>query len=99
MASKRYLYNGNRLTEEEFVKELRLTGGMEGLSDEFIIGEAFQLEEVSYIEDDFEDLKEIHEKIRNILIDYGSEEFGDNIIDEISIAAGIQPTTVYYKED
>jgi hypothetical protein len=45
-----------------------------------------------------EELKETHEKIRNILIDYGNAEFGDCIIDEISIAAGIPPTTVYCVE-
>lgn len=45
-----------------------------------------------------EQLQEIHEKIRNILIEYGNEEYGDCIIDEISIAAGIEPTTIYYDE-
>ena len=43
-------------------------------------------------------LKETHEKIRSILIDYGNEEFGDCIIDEICVAVGIQPTSVYYDE-
>ena len=43
-------------------------------------------------------LKETHEKIRSILIDYGNEEFGDCIIDEICVAVGIQPTSVYYNE-
>ena len=32
------------------------------------------------------ELKEKHEKIRNILMDYGNEEYGDCIIDEISEA-------------
>ena len=45
-----------------------------------------------------EALKETHEKIRSILIDYGSEEFGDCIIDEICVAVGIPPTSVYYDE-
>jgi hypothetical protein len=47
---------------------------------------------------EIETLKETHEKIRNILIDYGNEEFGDAIIDEICVAVGILPTTVYYDE-
>ena len=46
-----------------------------------------------------EKLKEIHEKIRDILIDYGCEESGDCIIDEICIAVGIETTVVYYDED
>ena len=45
-----------------------------------------------------EELKKVHDKIRAILIDYGNEEWGDCIIDEISIAVGIEPTTVYYEE-
>lgn len=48
---------------------------------------------------EIEKLQETHEKIRNILIDYDCEEHGDCIIDEISIAVGILPTTVYYEED
>jgi hypothetical protein len=47
---------------------------------------------------EIETLKETHEKIRNILIDYGNKEFGDAIIDEICVAVGILPTTVYYDE-
>lgn len=46
-----------------------------------------------------EELIDIHEKIRNILIDYGNEEYGDCIIDEICIAVGIPDTTVYYEEE
>ena len=45
------------------------------------------------------ELKIKHEKIRNILIEYGNEEFGDCIIDEICEVVGIPPTTVYYDED
>jgi len=45
-----------------------------------------------------EKLKEIHEAIRNILIDYNCEEYGDCIIDEISDAVGIDTTQVYYEE-
>lgn len=48
--------------------------------------------------EEIETLKEKHDKIRNILIDYGNEEFGDCIIDEISVAVGLPPTTVYYEE-
>jgi hypothetical protein len=47
---------------------------------------------------EIEELKEKHEAIRTILMDYGNEEYGDCIIDEISIAVGILPTTVYYIE-
>jgi hypothetical protein len=49
--------------------------------------------------EEIEALKDKHEKIRSILIEYGSEEFGDCIIDEISEAVGIPPTTVYYEEE
>ena len=45
-----------------------------------------------------EKLKEVHEAIRNVLIGYECEEYGDCIIDEISNAVGIPPTTVYYEE-
>jgi len=44
------------------------------------------------------DLKEIHEKIRQILIDHSFEEYGDNIIDQICEAVGIESTIVYYEE-
>ena len=46
-----------------------------------------------------EKLKEIHEKIRDILIGYDCEEGGDCIIDEICIAFGIETTVFYYNED
>ena len=46
-----------------------------------------------------EKLKEVHEAIRNILINYDSKEYGDCIIDEISNAVGIPQTTVYYEEE
>ena len=45
-----------------------------------------------------ENLKKIHEAIRSVLIDYKCEEYGDCIIDEISNAVDIPPTTVYYEE-
>ena len=45
-----------------------------------------------------EKLKEVHEAIRNILINYDSKEYGDCIIDEISNAVGIPTTSVYYDE-
>ena len=38
-------------------------------------------------------------KIKNILIDYGNEEHGHLIIDEISEVCGILPTTTYYEEE
>jgi hypothetical protein len=49
--------------------------------------------------DDLEKLQDIHEKIREILIENGSEEYGDSIIDEISEAVGISNTNAYYDED
>ena len=49
--------------------------------------------------DEINKLKETHEKIRVILIENGCEEYGDCIIDEISVACNIQPTTIYYDED
>ena len=36
--------------------------------------------------------------VRNVLIDYECEEYGDCIIDEISNAVGIPTTTIYYEE-
>ena len=47
---------------------------------------------------EIENLKETHEKIRAILIEYGNKEFGDCIIDEICVATRILPTSVYYNE-
>jgi formamidopyrimidine-DNA glycosylase len=46
----------------------------------------------------YEKLKKKHEAIRTILMDHDFVEYGDCIIDEISEAAGILPTTVYYDE-
>ena len=45
-----------------------------------------------------EELKEKHDAIRRILMDYGNEEYGDCIIDEICEVVGMLPTTVYYIE-
>ena len=45
-----------------------------------------------------EELKNKHEAIRTVLIDYDCEECGDCIIDKICEAVGILPTTVYYIE-
>ena len=53
---------------------------------------------MGYSKEEIEAFKEKHEKLRNILIDNGCEEFGDCIIDEISELFGIEPTTVYYEE-
>ena len=44
-------------------------------------------------------IKEIHERIRSILIKYECEEFGDVIIGEICEAVGIDTTNIYYNED
>ena len=51
------------------------------------------------VDDDLQQLEDLHYKIRNILADYGNEEFGDSIIDEISDAVGISNTLAYYDED
>jgi len=45
-----------------------------------------------------ENLITIHENIRTVLMDYGCEEYGDCIIDDICAVVGILPTTVYYEE-
>ena len=42
---------------------------------------------------DIEKTKDTHEKLRNILIDYGCEEYGDAIVDEISTLFNF-PTTI-----
>lgn len=42
---------------------------------------------------DIEQAKETHDKLREILIKYGSEEYGDCIVDEISWLFGF-PTTI-----
>lgn len=55
--------------------------------------------ELNMTPEEIEILKEKHESIRAILIDYGCVECGDVIIDEICVAAGIPPTSVYYDED
>ena len=47
---------------------------------------------------EIEALKEVHEKIRTVLMDYENPEYGDCIIDEICDVVGIPPTTVYYVE-
>ena len=49
-------------------------------------------------EKEIEELKEKHEAIRTVLMDFGNEEYGDCIIDEICAVVGIEPTTVYYEE-
>ena len=43
-------------------------------------------------------LRKKHEAIRTVLIDNGCNEYGDCIVDEICVAVGILPTSVYYKE-
>jgi hypothetical protein len=47
-----------------------------------------------------EQADDVHEKLRSILFDYGNEEFGDCIVDEISSLFGL-PTTndVHPKEE
>jgi len=49
-------------------------------------------------EQEIEELKETHEKIRSVLMASGAQEYGDCIIDEISEAVGIPPTTIYYED-
>lgn len=46
----------------------------------------------------YEELRIKHEKIRSILIDYGNEEYGDCIIDEICEVLDVLPTTTYYND-
>lgn len=49
--------------------------------------------------EEIEKLKDIHNKLRSILIDYNNPEYGDCIIDEICQAVGIPTTLVYYEEE
>lgn len=46
-----------------------------------------------------EELIEKHEQLRNILIEFGNEEFGDCIIDEICVLFDYPTTATYYEED
>lgn len=39
------------------------------------------------------DAQEKHNELREILIEYGSEEFGDSIIDEICVVTNVPTTT------
>ena len=48
---------------------------------------------------EIEQLKIKHEQIREILIKYDCEEYGDCIIDEICNVIKIPPTTIYYQEN
>lgn len=70
----------------------------EATGEAFTVDLAEEDEDAVLPNDGIEELKIKHEKIRQILIDNGCEEFGDNILDEISLAVGIQPTTFYYEE-
>lgn len=54
---------------------------------------------MEFTKEQIDSLKKTHDKIRNILIDYGNEEYGDCIIDEICEVVGIPPTTIYCEED
>jgi hypothetical protein len=45
------------------------------------------------------ELIKIHEELRQLLIDYGCDEFGDCIIDSICMIVGIPDTTNYYEEN
>lgn len=47
---------------------------------------------------EIKELKEIHYNIRTVLVNNGSNEYGDCIINEICEATGILPTSVYYIE-
>ena len=46
-----------------------------------------------------EELKDKHEELRNILIKYGCEEYGDCILDEICAIFDYPQTIVYYDEE
>ena len=48
--------------------------------------------------DDDEALEQLHFKIRNILIDYNCDEYGDCIIDDICEVVNIENTNKYYYE-
>ena len=53
---------------------------------------------MSYTEQEIEELKIKHEKIRSVLIEYGSQEYGDYIIDKICEVVGLPPTNIYYED-
>lgn len=50
------------------------------------------------IQEKIQDLKCKHEAIRTILMESGSVEYGDCIVDKICDVVGIEPTAVYYVE-
>ena len=48
--------------------------------------------------EEIEKLKDTHDKIRQVLEDYGCVEIGDCIVDAICQAVGIPDTLTYYEE-
>lgn len=59
---------------------------------------SYTQKEIKELREKYKELKNTHEKIREILMDYKCVEFGDCIIDEICNVVGIDDTTVYYEE-
>jgi hypothetical protein len=49
-------------------------------------------------EQEIEKLKDTHDKIRQVLEDYGCEEIGDCIVDAICHAVDIPDTLTYYED-
>ncbi len=52
-----------------------------------------------YSSNQFNKIKETHEELRNILIEYGSKEYGDCIVDKISELFNYPTTLSYYREE
>jgi hypothetical protein len=78
---------------EDLIQELLREGIIEKIEEDEEFAEG------GSVDSDLEKLEEIHEKIREILIKNGGEEYGDFIIDDISEAVGISNTNAYYDED
>lgn len=52
-----------------------------------------------YTEEELKTIEENHEKIRNILIESGMEEYGDCIIDNICSVLNYPTTIIYYNKN
>ena len=48
--------------------------------------------------EEIQKLKDTHDKIRQVLENYGCAEIGDCIVDAICRAVGIKDTLTYYEE-
>lgn len=88
-------------SDEEFINEAEKQGTIYENLDTFIRDfnhqyfstETHQLRVIKNITK----ILETHQKLRDILIEYGNEEYGDCIIDELCQATGF-PTTVELEE-